>query len=223
MKIVILLGAPGSGKGTVADRVEETSGYVHVSTGDMLREAVKAGTETGTAAKSYMERGELVPDEVMIRVIEERMDAGGSDASYMFDGYPRTVAQAELLEQSLERRKGTLEKVVFLDAPREVLIRRLTGRRVCRECGACFHVLTMQPKKEGVCDECGGELYQRPDDEEETIVNRLDVYNRQTESLVSRYEEQGVLVKVDSDQDVKPLVKEVAALLESDADASGGQ
>lgn len=223
MKLVILLGAPGSGKGTVAERVEETSGYVHVSTGDMLREAVKAGTEVGLNARGYMERGELVPDDVMIKVIEERMDAGGEDAAYMFDGYPRTVAQAELLEKSLAGRGGVLEKVVFLDSPREVLIRRLTGRRVCRDCGACFHITTMQPKKEGVCDACGGELYQRPDDEEETIANRLDVYDRQTESLVSRYENQGVLVKVDSDQQVAPLVKEVAELLESGTDAAGAQ
>ena len=223
MKLVILLGAPGSGKGTVAERVEETSGYVHVSTGDMLREAVKAGTEVGLNARGYMERGELVPDDVMIKVIEERMDAGGEDAAYMFDGYPRTVAQAELLEKSLAGRGGVLEKVVFLDSPREVLIRRLTGRRVCRDCGACFHITTMQPKKEGVCDACGGDLYQRPDDEEETIANRLDVYDRQTESLVSRYENQGVLVKVDSDQQVAPLVKEVAELLESGTDAAGAQ
>jgi len=223
MKIVIFLGAPGSGKGTVADRVEERLGYTHVSTGNMLREAVKAGTAVGEAAKSYMERGELVPDEVMIKVIEARMDAGGADAAFMFDGYPRTVEQAELLEKSLEGRGGTLEKVVFLDAPRDVLIRRLTGRRTCRDCGACFHVETMPPKKEGVCDDCGGELYQRPDDQEETIANRLDVYNSQTESLVSRYEEQGVLVRVDSDRPVAPLVEDVAALFESDADASDGQ
>ena len=223
MKVVILLGAPGSGKGTVAERVEKASGYAHVSTGDMLREAVRAKTEIGCAAESYMERGELVPDDVMIKIIEDRMDAGGADAAYMFDGYPRTVAQAELLKQSIDRRSGRIDKVIFLDAPRDLLITRLTGRRVCRDCFASYRVTSMKPKKDGVCDSCGGELYQRPDDEIETITNRLDVFNRQTESLVARYQEQGVLARVDSAQGAGPLAEEVAELLKSDAGPSDGQ
>lgn len=213
MKAVILLGAPGTGKGTVAERVVEASGYTHVSTGDMLREAVKAGTEVGRKAESYMKAGELVPDDVMIAVIEERMDKGAPDAAYLLDGYPRTIAQAELLEESLERRGGDILNVLFLDCPRDVIMSRLTGRRVCRDCGAPFHVRNMKPKKEGVCDACGGELYQRPDDREETIANRLEVFNRQTESLVARYEAQGKLVKLESDRPVDELVGDVAALL----------
>ena len=216
MKAVILLGAPGSGKGTTAERVEKETGYTHISTGDMLREAVKAGTEVGKKADSYMQRGELVPDDVMIKVIEGRLDSGDKDAAYMFDGYPRTVAQAELLELSLSGRGSSIEKVVFLDAPRDVLIARLSGRRVCRDCAACYHIVGIPPKKEGVCDVCGGELYQRSDDQEETIMNRLEVYNRETEGLVSRYEEQGLLVRVDSDQAADPLAREVAELLKSD-------
>ncbi|MCK5849441.1 MAG: adenylate kinase [Kiritimatiellae bacterium] len=221
MKAIILLGAPGSGKGTTAEKIEAESGYAHVSTGDMLRSAVKNETEVGKLAESYMKRGELVPDDVMIKVIEERLDSGGSDAAYMFDGYPRTVAQADLLESSLKGREGVLEVVVFLDAPREVLISRLTGRRVCRNCGTSYHVVNIPPKQEGVCDSCGGELYQRPDDQEDTIINRLDVYNQQTESLVDRYEKQGILVRVDSAQGADNLATEVAAILKAGPRSAG--
>ena len=221
MKAIVLLGAPGSGKGTTAEKIEVESGYAHVSTGDMLRSAVKQGTEVGKLAESYMKRGELVPDDVMIKVIEERLDSGGQDASYMFDGYPRTIAQADLLESSLEGRSGSLDVVVFLDAPRDLLISRLTGRRVCKGCGRSFHVVNIPPKKEGICDSCGGELYQRPDDNEDTIVNRLEVFNQQTESLVARYEEKGLLVRVDSSQGADKLAREVAKILKNGSRQSG--
>jgi len=213
MEAIILLGPPGSGKGTAADRLKGRTGYIHVATGDMLREAVKAGSEVGREAEGYMKRGELVPDAVIIRIVEERLDKGSASDRYMFDGFPRTLAQAELLEQGLDRRGGRVRQVFFLDTPREVLISRLTGRRVCRACGATYHVVNIPPRQEGVCDACGGELYQRADDCRETIENRLEVYNRETEALIARYEEQGLLVRVNSDQGVDNLVAEIAALL----------
>lgn len=213
MRVVILLGAPGSGKGTTADRVKDEAGYKHVSTGDLLRAAVKEGTDVGKEAESYMKKGALVPDDVMIRIVEDVLDKGGDDASYMFDGYPRTIEQAKLLEESLERRRTGIKRVIFLDVPRDILIQRLTGRRICRSCGLSFHIVNIPPKVEGICDACGGELYQRPDDSEETIVNRLEVYNKQTESLISRYEKQGLLIRVDGDQGADNLGDEVKDIL----------
>ena len=216
MKIIILLGPPGSGKGTTAERIQERTGYTHVSTGDMLREAVKKDSEVGRKARSYMEKGELVPDDVMVRIIEERFEAGDSDAQYMLDGFPRTPEQAEMLDRAVAGRGGEIKNVVFLDAPRDVLISRLSGRRVCRNCGATYHVVNMPPQKEGICDACGGELYQRPDDSEDTIANRLDVYNRQTESLVEMYQKKGLLVRVKADQPADRLADEVAGIMETE-------
>ena len=209
MKVIILLGAPGSGKGTTAVKIRDEAKLIHISTGDMLRDAVKKGTDLGREAESYMKRGALVPDALMIKLVESRLDKGLVDDLYLFDGFPRTIPQAELLEQSLARRGGGIAKVFFLDAPRKVLIDRLTGRRTCRQCGANFHIRNIPPKKAGVCDACGGELYQRADDREETIVNRLEVYNRETEGLISRYEKQGNLLRVDSAQGATELAEEV--------------
>lgn len=213
MEAIILLGAPGSGKGTAAERLKSECGLLHVSTGDMLREAVKARTALGLEADGYMKRGELVPDGLILKLVDERLDKGGADARYMFDGFPRTTAQAEQLEEMFLRRRGKVTNVFFLDAPRAVLMQRLTGRRVCRACGAVFHVANMPPKKSGICDACGGELYQRADDSEATIANRLDVYNRQTESLIAWYSAKGLLIRVDSARNVDLLVKEVSAIL----------
>lgn len=206
------MGAPGSGKGTTAEKISE-AGYQHVSTGDMLREAVKQGTELGREAEGYMKSGELVPDELIIKLIEELLDRGSRDSAYLLDGFPRTNVQAELLDQALGARDSSIDIVIFLDVPRDVLIQRLTGRRICRGCGMSYHVVNIPPKKEGVCDACGGELYQRPDDSEETIINRLEVYNRQTESLVSYYEQRGLLKRLDGDQGADSLAREVISLL----------
>ncbi len=209
MKAIILLGAPGAGKGTIAEGIKAASPFIHVSTGDMLREAVKQGTVVGREAEAYMKRGELVPDALIIRIVEERLDKGSGDDAYMFDGFPRTSEQARLLDASLARRGAKLDFVFLLDAPRALLISRLTGRRVCRACGAGYHVVNIPPKREGVCDTCGGALYQRPDDQESTILNRLDVYARQTESLIEYYRKQGILVKVDSAQHRQDTVAEI--------------
>jgi len=213
MRAIILLGGPGAGKGTTAEKIRDAAKLIHVSTGDMLREAVKKATDIGREAESYMKRGALVPDGLIIKLVEARLDAGRADDVYLFDGFPRTIPQAELLETSLARRGGGISHVFFLDAPRKTLVERLTGRRTCRKCGANFHVVNIPPKREGVCDVCGGELYQRADDREETILNRLDVYGRETEGLISRYEKQGLLVRVNSAQHADGLASEILGII----------
>lgn len=215
MKAVILLGAPGSGKGTIAEKIRNACGLVHVSTGDMLRAAVKQGTETGRKAEVFMKKGELVPDEIIVGIVEERFDADKGDVAYLFDGFPRTVVQAELLDKGLAKRGGKVNCVFLLEVPRDVILQRLTGRRVCRKCGWTCHAVNLPPKKPGVCDVCGGELYQRPDDSEATILNRLDVYRAQTESLIARYEKQGVLVRIDSNQSVDVAASQMSQALKN--------
>jgi adenylate kinase len=200
MRAIILLGAPGAGKGTVAEDLRERTDYAHVSTGDMLREAVKAGKPVGLEAKSYMEKGELVPDDVILRLVEERLEAGGKDAAYLFDGFPRTRVQAEMLDRALEGHGGRVNHVFLLSVPTEVLVERIAGRRICRGCGAVYHVKNIPPKVEGVCDACGGELYQRPDDNEETVRNRIDVYRNQTETLIEYYRDRNLLLEIDGAQ-----------------------
>ncbi len=213
MKVTILLGAPGSGKGTIAEKVRDACGVIHLSTGDALRAAVKEGAEVGRKAEEFMTKGELVPDEVIVKIVEDRFDAGAGDEHFLFDGFPRTENQAELLEKGLEQRGSSIAMVVLLDAPRDVLMERLTGRRVCRQCGQSFHVRNIPPKVEGVCDKCGGELYQRKDDEEETIANRLEVYKEQTEGLIARYEGLGLLCRIDSTADADEVGAEISAMI----------
>jgi adenylate kinase len=209
IKTIILLGAPGAGKGTIAEGIRSASSFLHISTGDMLREAVKSGTPVGRQAEAYMKRGELVPDTVILGIVEERLDKGGEDDAYMFDGFPRTMEQARLLDDTLGQRRALVNRVFLLDAPRDLLISRLTGRRVCRKCGQGYHIVNIPPKQAGVCDLCGGELYQRSDDSEATILNRLDVYSKQTETLVAFYEKKGVLVRVDSARPRQETVTEI--------------
>lgn len=213
MKVTVLLGAPGSGKGTIAEKIRDACGLVHLSTGDALRAAVKAGTEVGKQAEAFMTKGELVPDDVIVKIVEDRFDAGNGDEHFLFDGFPRTKNQAELMEQGLASRGASMAHVILLDAPRDVLMERLTGRRICRQCGQSFHVKNIPPKVDGVCDSCGGELYQRKDDQEETIANRLEVYKGQTEELIARYEEKGLLVKVDSNTPADACAAEIAKVI----------
>ncbi len=218
MEIVILLGAPGSGKGTVCSRVAEIAGYRHLSTGDRLRAAIKTGTAVGREAKPYIERGDLVPDEVMIRIVAEAMTAETPDRRrFILDGFPRTEEQARLLQQFLRDQGGSLRAVILLEAPRDVLIARLAGRRVCRDCGATYHVVNIPPKREGRCDACGGDLVQRPDDNEATVRNRLDVYERQTASLIAYYEREVGLQPVDSARPLDVMVSEIRDLILADA------
>ena len=194
---IILLGAPGAGKGTQAAYLRDEWGVLHISTGDILRAEVRQGSALGHEAQGYMERGELVPDDLIIRMMEGRLAELGASKGYILDGFPRTVAQAEALDAMLVRIGHTLDAVVNLTVPDSELIRRLTGRRVCPSCGAVYHVDTMKPKVEGVCDQCGAALIQRKDDQLEAITNRLVVYGVQTQPLIEYYQSRGKLVTVD--------------------------
>ncbi len=211
---IILLGAPGAGKGTIAKGLAAATDYKHVSTGDMLRLAVKQGTELGRSADAFMQQGNLVPDDLIVQMVVEHLRRGPTDCRYMFDGFPRTVAQAKILDSYFVEMGATLSRVFLLDVPQAVVLDRLTGRRVCRKCGAIFHVRNIPPRHEGVCDACGGELFQRPDDMRDTILNRLEVFARQTGGLVSYYEGQGILVRVDSSRDKQMVVADILKVLE---------
>ncbi|MBU0678070.1 MAG: adenylate kinase [Verrucomicrobia bacterium] len=219
MEAIILLGAPGAGKGTVAELLKESTHYQHVSTGDMLRAAVKSGKPVGLEAKSYMEAGELVPDEVIMRIVKERLDEGADDDLYMFDGFPRTIEQASLLDLALRDTGGRLTHVFMLQVPRDELVSRLAGRRVCRNCGAVYHVKNIPPSTEGICDTCGGELYQRADDSEETVLNRLEVFKKQTESLIDYYQEKGLLVDIDAAKSKDQTEEDIRNVLASESGA----
>ncbi len=198
MEAIILLGGPGAGKGTLAELLKDQKGYLHVSTGEMLRAALKSGSEVGLEAKAFMESGELVPDSVILKIIKERVAQEPRDAKFLFDGFPRTLDQAEGLQTLFAEIDGTISLVFNLDADREVLIRRLTARRTCKTCGAIYHMINMPPKVDGICDVDGGELYQRADDSEETILNRLEVYGKQTAPLIGYYREKGLICDIDA-------------------------
>ena len=193
----ILLGAPGAGKGTVAAKIIKEYNIPHISTGDIFRDNLKRKTELGLRAQEYMDRGELVPDDLTCEIATTRLLEDDCKNGFLLDGFPRTVYQAEKLEEFLEEHGQTLDKVVQLVVDNELLIKRLTGRRVCKNCGATFHVITIPPKEEGICDNCGETLIQRADDTEETAVNRLKVYEEQTSPLVEYYEEKGLLAPID--------------------------
>jgi len=203
---IVLLGGPGSGKGTQAKKLIDKLGVPQISTGDIFRAALKEGTPMGLKAKGYMDKGELVPDDVVIGVVEERLTKPDLDKGYMLDGFPRTLPQAEALDKILASQGKSINHAILVDVPDEELVGRLSGRRTCRnsECGAMFHVMFNPPKKEGVCDKCGSELYQRDDDSEATIRERLSVYNKQTAPLIDYYDKKGLLRRV---QGVGPIDK----------------
>ena len=184
---VAFLGPPGAGKGTQARELAREWGVPHLATGDMLREAVAAGTRLGLAAQRYMEQGALVPDDVIIDLMRERLAAADATKGFILAGFPRTIAQAEALGKVLAETGQALGAVVFFDVSEAELLRRLTGRRVCRQCQATYHLVSAPPAKTGICDKCGGELYQREDDSEKTVRNRLEVYTRQTAPLLDYY------------------------------------
>lgn len=193
---LVFLGPPGAGKGTQARELAREWSVPQIATGDILREAVAAGTALGREAKGYMDRGELVPDTVIVGVIGERLGKPDAARGYILDGFPRTLPQGEALEGLLKRRGEQLDGVLFIDVPETELLRRLTGRRVCRACGETFHVVANPPKKAGVCDKCVGELYQRDDDSEATVRRRLEVYARQTEPLLAFYRDRKLLTRI---------------------------
>jgi adenylate kinase len=202
---VAFLGPPGAGKGTQARELAREWNVPHVATGDMLREAVAAGTSLGREAKGYMDKGALVPDDVIIRMIAERLRRPDAGRGFLLDGFPRTIAQAEGLEHLLKDLGQPLERVVYFDVSEPELLRRLTGRRVCRSCQTAFHLVSAPPTKAGVCDRCGGQLYQREDDSEATVRHRLGVYARQTAPLLDWYRGRGLLVSVPGEGPIETI------------------
>ncbi len=212
---LILLGPPGAGKGTQAVRLVEHYGIPQISTGDILRKAVKEGTELGVLAKKYMDKGELVPDEVVIGIIRERIKEPDCGKGYILDGFPRTIAQAQALDEMLEKEGTSIDHVVNISVEDEEIVKRLTGRRMCPKCGAGYHVVFDPPKKEGICDKCGGELIQRDDDREETIRARLEVYRQQTEPLIEYYEEKGLLRTIPGEGKMEEIFQAILKALET--------
>jgi adenylate kinase len=206
---LVLLGGPGAGKGTQAERLSEALGIPQVSTGDLFRENLKNETELGLLAKGYMERGELVPDKVTVGMVRERLSRTDAAKGAILDGFPRTIAQAEALQFLLADLGFKLAVVPYIKVPEDVLLARLAGRWTCRKCGAMYHQLFSPPQRDGVCDKCGGELYQRPDDTPETQKHRIEVYFEQTAPLIDYYREKGLLVEVDG----RPGIDEIQAEL----------
>ena len=210
---IILLGPPGAGKGTQAKRLMERYSIPQISTGDMLREALKEGTPLGLEAKKFMEAGALVPDSVVVGLVKERVQKKDAAKGYMLDGFPRNVSQAETLDKMLSELGQKIDHVVSVEVPSSELVGRLTGRRTCKGCGAGFHVMFDPPKKDGVCDKCGGELYQRADDNEKTVMSRLDVYEAQTKPLIEYYEKQAKLRRIDGVGSMGDILGRIQAVL----------
>lgn len=199
---MILLGPPGAGKGTQAKVLSNEYHTAHISTGDILREAVKAGTPIGLKAKVFMDKGELVPDEVVIEIVAQRVAKPDCEKGFMLDGFPRTAAQAEALDATLTKLDRPIDLVLYFKTSVRTIIQRLSGRRVCRSCGENYHITNIPPKVAGKCDKCGGELYQRDDDKEETVLNRIRVYDKTVPEVISYYEKKGILRTVSGDFDV---------------------
>ncbi|HEX28506.1 TPA: adenylate kinase [Candidatus Poribacteria bacterium] len=213
---LIFLGPPGVGKGTQAVKLSQKYGIPHISTGDALREAVARKTEIGLKAKSYMDKGTLVPDKVVIGIIRERLARDDCRSGFILDGFPRTVKQAEALDEILKAMGVELDAVLNVEAPDGVIIERLSGRRTCRSCGRVYHIIYVPPKREGVCDVCGGELYQRDDDKPEAIARRLQVYKEQTAPLIEYYEDRGKLRRIDGSKSVDDVFRQITGLLEGE-------
>lgn len=210
---ILIMGPPGAGKGTQADVIVNEFGIPHISTGDAFRLAMKQGTPIGLKAKEYIERGELVPDDVTIGIVEERLQQADCKKGFLLDGFPRTLAQADALDGILGRLGTKLDHVVDLKVDRDRLMARITGRRICKTCGATYHLIFNPPKVEGICDKDGGELYQRSDDNEESVGKRLDEYSNKTAPLLTFYENKGLLRQIDGEQDIDAVSKDIVSLL----------
>ncbi len=212
MKIV-MLGAPGAGKGTQAQMLAKKYDIPHISTGDIFRMNIKNGTELGLEAKKYMDQGLLVPDELTVRILLDRVAKDDCKNGYVLDGFPRTIPQANVLEDALTKLGDKIDYAINVDVPDENIIRRMGGRRACLACGATYHIEHVPPKKEGICDKCGQELVLRDDDKPETVKNRLQVYKEQTQPLIDFYTERGVLHNVDGTKDMNEVFEAIVAIL----------
>jgi adenylate kinase len=208
---LVLLGAPGAGKGTQAKKLIEKYGIPQISTGDLLRKAVADGTSLGKEAKAYMDKGELVPDSVVLGMVKERLDQPDAREGFILDGFPRNTAQAKALDEMLGGMGMPLDGAISVDVPSGDLMKRLTGRRTCKQCGQMYNVYFNPPRKEGVCDNCGGELFQRDDDREETIRKRLEVYEAQTAPLAEYYKDKGILKSVDGTGSIEESFERMTA------------
>lgn len=207
------MGLPGAGKGTQAEKINKKYNIPHISTGDMFRLAIKEGTDLGMKAKDYMDQGDLVPDEVTIGIVKERLSKADCVNGFLLDGFPRTIAQAEALQQLLTDLNRSIDYVLHVDVPEEKLVERLTGRRICPTCGTTYHVVYNPPKQEGVCDNDGSKLIQRDDDQPETVKKRLSVNIEQTQPLLDFYQDKGYLLKVDGDRDIEVVFQDIQTIL----------
>ncbi len=206
---IILMGPPGAGKGTQAEMLAKEYSIPHISTGDIFRNAIKEGTEMGTKAKEYMDKGALVPDEIVVGIMKERLQKPDCQEGVLLDGFPRTVEQAEALDEVLQELGMNIDAVVNVEVPEEELVARLTGRRVCQKCGATYHVKHNPPKVRNICNHCGGELYQRSDDTIDTVKERLTVYNTQTMPIIEFYKRKGNYISVDGSKPISSVSEEI--------------
>lgn len=210
---IIMLGAPGAGKGTQAKKIAEKYGIPHISTGDIFRANIKGGTELGMKAKSYMDQGQLVPDDVTIGMLLDRISEADCANGYVLDGFPRTIPQAESLTKALSDRGEKMDYAIDVDVPDEAIVTRMAGRRACLKCGATYHIVYNAPKTEGVCDVCGEKLVLRDDDKPETVLKRLTVYHDQTQPLIEYYKEAGILATVDGTKDLNKVFEDIVNVL----------
>lgn len=214
---IVFMGPPGAGKGTQAEKIVQDFKIPHISTGDAFRLAMGQGTPLGVQAKSYVDKGLLVPDEITIGIVRERLQQQDCEAGFLLDGFPRTISQAEALDQIVASMGKQIDHVINLKVDRNLLLARLTGRRICKSCGATYHILFNPPKVENVCDKCGGELYQRSDDTEEKVGTRLDEYINKTAPLLGYYREKGNLHEVDGEQEINDVAAEINSILRGQA------
>ena len=210
---IIMLGAPGAGKGTQAKMIADRYGIPHISTGDIFRANIKNGTELGKKAKAYMDKGELVPDELTVELLLDRVAKEDCKSGYVLDGFPRTIPQAEVLEKELDKIGEKIDYAIDVEVPDENIIKRMGGRRACVSCGATYHIEHVPPKQEGICDKCGSELILRDDDKPETVANRLNVYHSQTQPLIDFYNERNVLKEVDGTKDMMEVFDDIVSIL----------
>ena len=210
---IIMLGAPGAGKGTQAKMIADKYGVPHISTGDIFRANIKNGTELGMEAKKYMDQGLLVPDELTVRILLDRVAQDDCKNGYVLDGFPRTIPQAEVLDSELTKLGDHIDYAINVDVPDENIVKRMSGRRACLTCGATYHIEHVPPKKEGICDVCGSELVLRDDDKPETVKQRLEVYHTQTQHLIDYYTKEGILKEVDGTQDLQKVFDDITAIL----------